>query len=113
MTQRVEQAPESQMRRFVLAAAREDPQAKQQANDFLEDCPKQLSAYVAKTLVDALAQDGHTDAFLGCMRRRIAAYLQLTGLAKDALKGNTSDAGTSALGGVALAVQKQCIAKDR
>jgi hypothetical protein len=113
MTQQVEQAPEAQMRRFVLGAVREDPQAKRKANRFLEQCPKQLSAYVATAIVDSLAQEGHTDAFLSCMRRRIATYLQLTGLAKEALKGNTSDAGTSAIGGVALAVQKQCIAKDR
>jgi hypothetical protein len=113
MAQRVAEAPEQQMRRFVLGAARHDPAAMRQANRFLESCPKELSAYVAKTIADSLAQDGHTDAFLNCMRRRMAVYLQATGLAKDALKGNTSDAGTSAIGGVALAVQKQCIAKDR
>jgi hypothetical protein len=46
------------------------------------------------------------------MRRQLTGLLMATGLAKEALKGNTNGAGTAALKGLVLGADRTCSKKD-
>jgi hypothetical protein len=111
MTKKFQSMPIDDARAFLIESLNKTPKAKKLANDVLASCPNQLAGYVADRLANGLGE-GHSQAYVDCMRRELNGLLLATGLAKEALKGNTSGAGTSALGGLALAANKACAKKE-
>ncbi|HST38505.1 MAG TPA: hypothetical protein VLK58_03310 [Conexibacter sp.] len=96
------------VRRFTLLASSRDRRLQPATLRLVERCQAAVADYVAVELVSALRREGRPAAFLRCMRREVRTYLTVTGLATRALRGNASDAGTAAIGGVALGAQSIC-----
>jgi hypothetical protein len=107
VTKQFESMPIEDAREFLFAGLREAPNAKKLGNRLLTKCPDELARYVAEELATGVAE-GHSQAYVDCMRRQLTFLLMSTGLAKEALKGNTSGAGTAALKGLALGADRNC-----
>jgi hypothetical protein len=104
--------PAASVRKFVEASLRKDPAASDMVIKQAEKCPDALAGYVANALTNALAKgEKRSDAYLRCMKRGLRNFLSLTELASTALKGNTDDASTAALAGIASGVDKSCKGK--
>lgn len=96
------------VRRFATLASSRDRGLQRATLRLVERCPAAVADYVAAEIVSALRREGRPPAFLRCMRRELRTYLMVTGLGPRALRGNASDAGTAAIGGVAVAAQSIC-----
>ena len=112
MLAHVETTRPSQLRTFIGASIRKDPKAEDMAIKLAEKCPDELATYVTNAIVKALVKDGkQSPAFVRCAKRQLRGFLSLTQLAGTALKGNTSDATTAALQGIAMGVRQNCKGK--
>jgi hypothetical protein len=111
VTKRFRSMPIDDARAFLFAGLRKADNAKKLGNKLIASCPKQLAGYVADGLADGLAED-HSPAYVDCMRRELTGLLWATGLAKVALKGNTTGAGNAAVQGLALGADRTCAKKD-
>lgn len=105
--------PEPAVRRFTRLASSGDRRLQPATLRLVERCPAAVADYVAVELVRALGRDGRSPAFLRCMRRELRVLLTVTGLGPRALRGNSSDAGTAALSGLALGAQRACARAGR
>lgn len=101
------------VRRLTTLASSRDPRLRRATLRLVGRCPVAVADHVAAELVRALRREGRSPAFLRCMRRELRTYLAVTGLGTRALRGNASDAGTAAIGGVALAAQNICARAGR
>jgi hypothetical protein len=102
--------PAAKARAFLFAALNPNrAQAVKLGNRQIEQCPDELAGYVATRLANGLFRDrGASPAFVRCAKRELRGLLSLTDLASTALRGNTSDAGTAALAGLAQGVEDTC-----
>jgi hypothetical protein len=108
MRANTETLPMASVRAFIYATMNRDRQkAAKLGNAQVEQCPDELAEYVATTIVDAVAED-RGPAFRRCAKRALRPWLEVLDLSRLVLKGNTSDAGTAALQGLALDVHKRC-----
>jgi hypothetical protein len=96
------------VRRFAALGSSRDRRFRAATLRLVGRCPAAVADYVSAALVRALRDEGRPPAFLRCMRRELRTYLTVTGLGIRALRGNSSDAGTAAIGGVALGAQRIC-----
>jgi hypothetical protein len=111
VTKKFQSMPIEDARAFLFAGLRKAASAKKLGNALIAGCPDELAGYVADGLANGLAKD-HSRAYVDCMRRQLTGLLMATGLAKEALKGNTNGAGTAALKGLALGADRTCAKKD-
>jgi len=107
VTKKFESMPIEDAREFLFAGLRDAPNTKKLGNRLLTKCPDELARYVAEELATGVGE-GHSQAYVDCMRRQLTFLLMSTGLAKEALKGNTNGAGTAALKGLALGADRNC-----
>lgn len=108
MQRRFAALPAATVRRLATLSSSRDPRLRTVLLREARRCPVALADYVATAIVDGLRGEGRSPAFLRCMHRQLRGLLAVTGLAERALRGNTDDAGTAALGGLALGAQQNC-----
>lgn len=109
MVDRVETLPAPAVRRILWATLNPDRDAAYAAlNAQLAKCPDELATYVTDQLVEGVFAGKGSPAFLRCARRELRALLSLTDLTELALRGNSSGAGSAAIGGLVLGVQRNC-----
>ncbi|MBE7187092.1 hypothetical protein [Jatrophihabitans endophyticus] len=108
MVGKIRTLPITGLRSFFYASARNDPDVRDAAIDFVSACPKPLAAFVAHRLLSAVPRRGRSPAQLHCIETTMAQLLPVTGLEKKALEQHVSPAVSAALAGIVSGAEQSC-----
>ncbi len=100
------------MRTLFDYALQNDPRARDLLNDIAEKCPDALADALTEQVVDGLRKKGHQSAaYIRCVERDLHFNLTISGLAREALKGQVTEVGRYAIAAVVTQVRKGCKGK--